>query len=94
VKLRIRTWLAAALLLAMAGFGAPGVSVATPRVQTSIVWVDRSQQVRREVREPRKIAFYDHSDVTLTIPPHDPPVAIVFLDRSLFQRPPPSALRS
>jgi hypothetical protein len=94
VKLRLRTWLAAALLLTMATFGTPAVRFAIPRVETSIVWVDRSQQAQREIREPRETAISSRSRATLTIPSGDAPAAIRFLDRSLFQRPPPSTFRS
>lgn len=54
VKLRIRAWLAMALLLALASFGSPAARFSLPRVGASIVCVDRSERSQSEVSEPRE----------------------------------------
>jgi hypothetical protein len=93
MKLGIRNWIAAVLLLALGFFGSPETRVAIPRFQTA-VWTDRSERTQREISEPREALLKEPGRMPPTTPSYrsvTPPDA---LDRSLFQRPPPSALRS
>jgi hypothetical protein len=92
VKRPIAGWLAAALLVMFAGVGSPAARLAIPRLETAIVWVDRSGESQTEqpcATRPRlpEIAAPAIAAAPVSLPHSE-------LDRSLFQRPPPSFLFS
>jgi hypothetical protein len=91
VKSRLTNWIAAAVLLLVASFGVP-VARTGVALQSSIVWVDSSGEVRREIVEPRHNSCQSTPEKPVVLSCCDSRARVTLLDRSLFQRPPPVSL--
>jgi hypothetical protein len=92
-KRRYAGWLAAALLALLGLAGSPSAGMASPRTQSSVVWVDGARGPAEQAHEaipaaapapePAPVSFRRASDFDPSSTP---------LDRALFQRPPPVLL--
>jgi hypothetical protein len=92
VKPRLTTWLMAALLVVTAAVGAPLSSVAAPCVSYGIVRVDAARRTQQSVSEAREAPVSPPPQSSPALSPTNVLRLGFFLERSLFQRPPPLAL--
>lgn len=94
VKHRLTSWLLAVLLAATAGLSAPSTRALSSRAESPIVCVSSERRIEAEIAEPSKPTSPVLRQISSVVSV-DHQVRLMFpLDRALFQRPPPSFLRS
>jgi hypothetical protein len=94
VKPQFRIWLVAGLLLAVVNVSGPTARAASLRAASCITWADHSGCDQSEVSEPNQPAPFLRWQSSLRLSLDNPFTINSALDRALFQRPPPSLVRS
>jgi len=92
VKPRLTTWLMAALLVVTAAFGVPVTRIAPVCLSYGIVRIDTARRTQQSVSEARESPASPPPQSSPSLSPTNILCLGFFLERSLFQRPPPPAL--